>query len=351
MTDTTEPMAQHESDAKPPDERRSPVYSPHVISEIQEKARLGRYLIRGFGTLREKPLPSLDDLTFLPGSLTRIVLEGYREKCVTTTVLGTRFAEQPINLDIPVMITGMSYGALSYNAKVALARGAAAVGSSTTSGDGGMMPAERENSKTMIVEVLPSRYGFSVHDLRAADAIELTVGQGAKPGTGGLLLGSKVSPEIAERRDLPAGVDQRSPARHPDWLGPDDMIIKIEELREATDGKVPIFVKMGATRVFDDVKLAAKCGADVIVVDGMEGGYRRLSGDPPGPHGDPDTGSHRRGPARSRGCRAVRPGPADRRRRDPQRDRRRQGARTRGRRVLHRHGGPDRAQLQPADLS
>ena len=272
MTDTTEPMAQHESDAKPPDERRSPVYSPHVISEIQEKARLGRYLIRGFGTLREKPLPSLDDLTFLPGSLTRIVLEGYREKCVTTTVLGTRFAEQPINLDIPVMITGMSYGALSYNAKVALARGAAAVGSSTTSGDGGMMPAERENSKTMIVEVLPSRYGFSVHDLRAADAIELTVGQGAKPGTGGLLLGSKVSPGIAERRDLPAGVDQRSPARHPDWLGPDDMIIKIEELREATDGKVPIFVKMGATRVFDDVKLAAKCGADVIVVDGMEGG-------------------------------------------------------------------------------
>jgi glutamate synthase domain-containing protein 2 len=272
VTDTTEPRAGQQPDEKVPDERSSPVYSPHVISEIQEKARLGRYLIRGFGTLREKPLPSLDDLTFLPGSLTRIVLEGYREKCVTTTVLGTRFAEKPINLDIPVMITGMSYGALSYNAKVALARGAAAVGSSTTSGDGGMMPAERENSKTMIVEVLPSRYGFSVHDLRAADAIELTVGQGAKPGTGGLLLGSKVSPEIAERRDLPAGVDQRSPARHPDWLGPDDMIIKIEELREATDGKVPIFVKMGATRVFDDVKLAAKCGADVIVVDGMEGG-------------------------------------------------------------------------------
>ncbi len=272
MTDTAEPLAPHEPETALPDERSSPVFSPHVISEIQEKARLGRYLIRGFGTLRQKPLPSLDDLTFLPGSLTRIVLEGYREKCVTKTVLGTRFAEQPITLDIPVMITGMSFGALSYNAKVALAQGAAAVGSSTTSGDGGMMPAEREHSKTMIVEVLPSRYGFSVHDLRAADAIELTVGQGAKPGTGGLLLGSKVSPEIAGWRDLPPGVDQRSPARHPDWLGPDDMIIKIEELREATDGRVPIFVKMGATRVFDDVKLAAKCGADVIVVDGMEGG-------------------------------------------------------------------------------
>ncbi|HVL52726.1 MAG TPA: glutamate synthase-related protein, partial [Vitreimonas sp.] len=129
--------------------RRSPIYTPTVIGEIQEKAAVGRYLIRAFGTLRTRPLPSLDDLTFLPASLTRIPLEGYREKCVTTTVLGTRFAEQPIRLDIPVMITGMSYGALSFNAKVALARGASAVGSSTTSGDGGMLPAERENSKTM----------------------------------------------------------------------------------------------------------------------------------------------------------------------------------------------------------
>jgi glutamate synthase domain-containing protein 2 len=108
--------------------------------------------------------------------------------------------------------------------------------------------------------------------MRMADAIELTVGQGAKPGTGGLLLGSKVSEKIAEQRDLPVGVDQRSPARHPDFLGPDDMIIKVEELREATDWRVPIFIKMGASRVYDDVKLAAKAGADVIVVDGMEGG-------------------------------------------------------------------------------
>jgi glutamate synthase domain-containing protein 2 len=252
--------------------RVSPVYTPAVIEEIQDKAALGRYRIRGFGTLRERPLPSLDDLTFLPGSLTRIPLEGYRERCRTETVLGTRFAENPIHLEIPVMITGMSYGALSFNAKVALAKGASAVGSSTTSGDGGMLPAEREHSKVMIVEVLPSRYGANVHHLRMAEGIELTIGQGAKPGTGGLLLGSKISAEIADQRDLPAGVDQRSPARHPDFLGPDDMIIKIEELREATDHRVPIFVKMGATRVFDDVKLAAKVGADVIVVDGMEGG-------------------------------------------------------------------------------
>jgi glutamate synthase domain-containing protein 2 len=252
--------------------RTSPVYTPRVIEEIQDKAQLGRYRIRGFGTLREKPLPSLDDLTFLPASLTRIPLEGYRERCETKTILGTRYAERPIELEIPIMITGMSFGALSWNAKVALAKGAATVGTSTTSGDGGMLPAEREHSRTMIVEVLPSRYGANVHHLRQADGIELTIGQGAKPGTGGLLLGSKVSPQIAAIRDLPAGVDQRSPARHPDFLGPDDMIIKIEELREATDWQVPVFVKIGATRVFDDVKLAAKCGADVVVVDGMEGG-------------------------------------------------------------------------------
>ena len=252
--------------------RRSPVWDDATIDDIQAKAELGRYRIRGFSQLRERPLPNFDDLTFLPCTLTRIPLEGYREKCNTRTVLGTRFANKPIVNDIPVMITGMSFGALSYNAKVALGRGATAAGTSTTTGDGGMLKAERENSKTLIYEVLPSRYGFSVHDLLAADAIELTIGQGAKPGTGGLLLGSKVSEVIADQRDLPPGVDQRSPARHPDWLGPDDMILKIEELREATDGQAPIFVKMGATRVFDDVRLAWKAGADVVVVDGMEGG-------------------------------------------------------------------------------
>jgi methylamine---glutamate N-methyltransferase subunit C len=250
----------------------SGTYTPAVIEDIQVKAELGRYRIRGFGTLRPRTWATFDDLTFLPCGLTRIPLEGYREACSTKTVLGTRFAEKPIELDIPVMITGMSFGALSHNAKVALARGATKAGTSTTTGDGGMYPPERENSKTLICEVLPSRYGINVHDLRKADAIELTIGQGAKPGTGGLLLGSKVSPQIAKIRDLPPGVDQRSPARHPDFLGPDDMIIKIEELREATDWKVPIFVKLGAARVYDDVKLAAKAGADVVVVDGMEGG-------------------------------------------------------------------------------
>ncbi|HTU91804.1 MAG TPA: FMN-binding glutamate synthase family protein [Gemmataceae bacterium] len=250
----------------------SGTYTPAVIEDIQAKAELGRYRIRGFGTLRPRTWATFDDLTFIPAGLTRIPLEGYREQCSTRTVLGARHAAKPIELDMPIMITGMSFGALSYNAKVALARGARMAGSSTTTGDGGMMPDERENARVLIYEVLPSRYGINIHHLRQADAIELTIGQGAKPGTGGLLLGSKVSAEIARMRDLPEGVDQRSPCRHPDFLGPDDMILKIEELREATDWQVPIFVKLGASRVYDDVKLAAKCGADVIVIDGMEGG-------------------------------------------------------------------------------
>jgi len=161
--------------------QKSGIFAPKVIEEIQAKAESGLYSIRGFGTLRERRWPTFDDLTFLPCSLTRIPLEGYREKCSTKTVLGTRFAKKPIALDIPVMITGMSWGALSYNAKVALAKGAAAAGSSNTTGDGGMLQAERENSRTLIYEVLPSRYGINIHHMRVADAIELTIGQGAKP--------------------------------------------------------------------------------------------------------------------------------------------------------------------------
>jgi glutamate synthase domain-containing protein 2 len=109
-------------------------------------------------------------------------------------------------------------------------------------------------------------------DLRKADAIEVVVGQGAKPGGGGMLLGQKISDRVAEMRNLPKGIDQRSACRHPDWTGPDDLEIKIQELREITDWQVPIYIKVGATRTFFDVQLAVKAGADVVVVDGMQGG-------------------------------------------------------------------------------
>ncbi|WP_036480125.1 FMN-binding glutamate synthase family protein [Myxosarcina sp. GI1] len=248
----------------------SSTYNPQTIKAIQERAELGRYLIRGYGAFRN--VPRFDDLVFLTASLTRFPLEGYREKCQTKTVLGTRYAKRPMELEIPITIAGMSFGALSRNAKVALGQAATLVGTSTTTGDGGMLPAEREASSKLVYQCLPSRYGFNVKDLKKADAIEIVVGQGAKPGGGGLLLGQKVSKVVAGMRTLPEGVDQRSPCRHPDWVGADDLRIKIEELREATDWQIPIYVKMGATRVKDDVKLAVKAGADVVVLDGMEGG-------------------------------------------------------------------------------
>jgi glutamate synthase domain-containing protein 2 len=199
-------------------------------------------------------------------------LEGYRERCVSKTVLGTRFAKNPIELETPVTIAGMSFGALSANVKEAIGRAATENGTSTTTGDGGMTPEERESSKTLVYQCLPSRYGFNPDDVRKADAIEMVLGQGAKPGGGGMLLGQKVSERVAQMRTLPEGIDQRSACRHPDWTGPDDLKIKIEELREITDWRIPIYVKLGATRVRDDVKLAIKAGADVVVLDGMQGG-------------------------------------------------------------------------------
>jgi methylamine---glutamate N-methyltransferase subunit C len=245
-------------------------YDRSTLDYIQRAAATGLYEIRGLGAKRK--VASFDDLVFLAASLSRYPLEGYREKCSSKTVLGTRFATKPIELATPITIAGMSFGALSARVKESLGRAATAVGTSTTTGDGGMTSEERESSKTLVYQCLPSRYGFNPDDLRRADAIEIVIGQGAKPGGGGMLLGQKVNPRVAAMRTLPAGVDQRSACRHPDWTGPDDLVIKINELREITDWEKPIYVKVGATRVNHDVKLAIHAGADVIVVDGMQGG-------------------------------------------------------------------------------
>ena len=248
----------------------SQIWSPWVMEDIHAKAELGRYRIRGFSTFQK--VTHFDDLTFLSTGLTRFPLEGYKERCNTRTVIGAQHAENPLVLETPIYISGMSYGALSANAKTALGKGAAMVGTASCTGDGGMLQAERDASEKLIYQVLPSRYGFNPHHLVQAQAVEIVVGQGAKPGTGGMLMGVKVLDAIADMRDLPQGIDQRSPARHPDWLGPDDLAVKIEQLREATDWSVPIHVKLGACRVGDDVKLAAKAGADAIVIDSMLAG-------------------------------------------------------------------------------
>ena len=222
----------------------SAIFTPEVIDDIHVKSELGRYRMRGFSMF--KKIQHWDELMFMPGTLTRFVIEGYREKCLTKTVLGARFAAKPIELDIPVYITGMSFGALSLEAKMALTK--------------------------WYYQVIQSRYGFNPHHLMLADGIEFFIGQGCKVGLGGHLMGQKVTEQVAEMRSLPAGIDQRSPARHPDWLGPDDLSLKIQEVREATNYEVPIQLKLGAARVYDDVRMAAKCGPDIIYLDGAEGG-------------------------------------------------------------------------------
>ncbi|WP_338799678.1 FMN-binding glutamate synthase family protein [Pseudomonas monteilii] len=258
------------SEQFPPVLRESATFDRLTIQEIQRAAETGIYDIRGGGTKRR--VPHFDDLLLLGASVSRYPLEGYREKCGTDVVLGNRFAKKPIHLKIPVTIAGMSFGALSANAKEALGRGATIAGTSTTTGDGGMTPEERGQSQHLVYQYLPSRYGMNPDDLRKADAIEIVLGQGAKPGGGGMLLGMKVTERVAGMRTLPIGVDQRSACRHPDWTGPDDLAIKIAEIREITDWEKPIYVKIGASRPYYDVKLAVKAGADVIVLDGMQGG-------------------------------------------------------------------------------
>ncbi|MEP0073769.1 MAG: FMN-binding glutamate synthase family protein [Marinomonas sp.] len=250
--------------------KESATFDRATMAEIRRAAETGIYDIRGFGAKRK--VPHFDDLLFLGASMSRYPLEGYRETCNTSVTLGDRFAKKPIVLDTPVTIAGMSFGALSANAKEALGRGASIAGTSTTTGDGGMTPEERGQSKKLVYQYLPSRYGMNPDDLRKADAIEVVLGQGAKPGGGGMLLGQKITDRVAKMRNLPKGIDQRSACRHPDWTGPDDLAIKIQELREITDWQVPIYIKVGATRTYYDVKLAVKAGADVIVVDGMQGG-------------------------------------------------------------------------------
>ena len=185
-------MDEHKNNTSPRTARvQSATFSNLVNAEIRRAASTGIYDIRGGGAKRK--VPHFDDLLFLGASISRYPLEGYREACGTHVTLGTRFAKKPIHLDIPITIAGMSFGALSGPAKEALGRGATLAGTSTTTGDGGMTEEERSNSEKLVYQCLPSRYGMNPDDLRRADAIEVVVGQGAKPGGGGMLLGQKLT--------------------------------------------------------------------------------------------------------------------------------------------------------------
>ena len=125
-----------------------------------------------------------------------------------------------------------------------------------------MSDAQRGAAKQLIFQCLGGRLGWNIHDMKRADGLEIYISQGAKPGFGGQLMAKKVTPELAAIRGIPAGIDLRSPSRHPDILGADDLVIKVEEFREATGYRVPVSVKLGAGRIHDDIKIAVKDGFD-----------------------------------------------------------------------------------------
>lgn len=250
--------------------KSSATWTDGKLASIQRKSLTGEALVRG--TSARRSLPTFDDLVIMCAQVSRPPIDHYREPCETNVTLGTRYAERPLKLNIPIYIGAISFGAVSKETKIALAKGVSAVGSAVNTGEGGMLPDERKFSKKLIAQYASGRFGVSARYLQSADAIELKIGQGAKAGQGGLLMAEKVVGEITKVRGIPEGTDLISPARHMDIIGPEDLKMKIQQLREITDWKVPIMVKYAPGRIREDVKIAAKAGADVIVVDGMQAG-------------------------------------------------------------------------------
>ncbi|UOY09763.1 FMN-binding glutamate synthase family protein [Methanonatronarchaeum sp. AMET6-2] len=241
-----------------------------IVSEIQAKSRSNKCIIRGGRA--ERRTPSFDDLTVLPAQISRPPIDKYREECNTKVVIGDRYAEKPLKIDIPVLLPAMSFGALSIEAKTGFAIAATNTGTATNTGEGGMHPKERECADKLISQYASGRFGVSAGYLNNSEAIEIKIGQGAKAGMGGHLSSEKITREIAEIRGIPPGVDALSPSRHIDIVGPEDLKMKIRQLREIVSWKIPVIVKFSAGRVRDDVAIAAKAGADAIAIDGMQAG-------------------------------------------------------------------------------
>jgi len=262
-----------------------------TIEEIHYKAETGKYLLRGFGTMGL--MPHFDNLIIVPAQLhPPAPKDKYREECRMDVVIGEGRVKKPLKLKIPIMFAAMSYGAISKEAKTALSIATAKMGIAVCTGEGGSFPEEyylvhgykneedfKHGKKSykpggqLIVQWASGRWGVSIDYLNRSDAIEIKIGQGAKPGMGGHLLGEKVTEEIAKIRGIPVGTDCLSPCRHYDICNvKEDLKKQIELLRDVTGYEKPIIVKLGPGRVYKDVKLAAEAGADAIAVDGTQGG-------------------------------------------------------------------------------
>ena len=244
-------------------------WNAKVAEDIHAKSLIGRYRIRGYGA--SKAVPHFGDIALKIDPAKIQAASNALASVNLATKIGDRNGAKPLDLSMPVLIAPMSYGALSKSTKIALARASRLAGIVENTGEGGMLPEQRAEAAQLIFQCLSGRLGWNIHDMLKADAIEIYISQGAKPGLGGQLMAKKVTKELASVRGIPEGIDLRSPSRHPDIMGADDLVIKVEELREATGYKKPISIKMGAGRVRDDIKIAYKDGFDFVQLDGLQG--------------------------------------------------------------------------------
>lgn len=213
---------------------------------------------------------SFEELIFLPAQLSKRPVDYYVEKINSKTVIGKK-SRKPLEIETPIIIGAMSFGALSKEAKSALAKASTIAGTIANTGEGGMLSQERELAKLLTVQYSTGRFGITDEVLKKADVIEIKIGQGAKPGTGGLLPVAKLTEEIAQIRNVPMGKDIHSPAYHRDIKNGEDLKNKIAWLRELTGG-VPIILKLAGGDLENDIKLAVQADPDIIAIDGMEGG-------------------------------------------------------------------------------
>ncbi|TDJ63633.1 MAG: glutamate synthase [Proteobacteria bacterium] len=244
-------------------------WNAKIQEDLYIKSQIGRYRIRGYGGARE--LPHLSDLAFKKDLSQSDHRPDPVSKVNMYTEIGGINGATPLKLSMPVMIAPMSYGALSRSTKQAIGMASSLSGIAENTGEGGMSDAQRDAAAQLIFQCLGGRLGWNIYDMKRANGLEIYISQGAKPGFGGQLMAKKVTKELAEIRGIPPGIDLRSPSRHPDILGADDLVIKVEEFREATSYKLPISVKLGAGRVRDDMKIAVKDGFDFVELDGMQG--------------------------------------------------------------------------------
>jgi glutamate synthase domain-containing protein 2/rubredoxin len=236
------------------------------LAMIQEMAITGKSVLEPMRTT--KPVPSWDEILVLGSQLATLPLN--EDTPVSTqTVIGPG-ASVPLVIETPVTVSHMSFGALSREVKIALARGSAAVGTAMCSGEGGILPESLAAAHRYIFEYVPNRYSVTPDNLRAVDAVEIKIGQSAKPGLGGHLPGSKVTEEIAAVRGFPAGQDIVSPARFPDIGDVDELRAKVDWLREATGGK-PIGIKLAAGHIEADLAVALAAVPDFVTIDGRAG--------------------------------------------------------------------------------